>query len=318
MNDAADKTSRGDAARAAAPGWGLGHFIVAALILGVAAAGWSVAVEVMHLATQKVAVPWPADVKVDEEFRMVSLPERFGPYQVVDRDGEIFRDKGGKTDGKPDGEIVITEDVMAQLKIGTSTDRENRALRRSNWYAARIYRDNRVPAGQPLRYWRLEVYYYTGGVDVVPHVPDICLVAGGATLLSSRDVEIPVPSAPGAWGRKPVRFRRVLFQKTDYSGNTSRFVQYYAFSLNGTPESSRNVVRLRLTSPFVRHAYFAKIQFGSLSAVRDSAEADAAADAAAREFTTYFLPQVLEALPTPEDVEKLEAGAGGGRQPAAR
>jgi hypothetical protein len=290
----------------AGPPGGKGHFVFAALILGLSAAGWSVAVEVMHIATYKAPVPWAANVEVNEQFRMLSLPDRFGPYRFVSADGELWREEDGTTDGKPDGEIVPDKTMMEQLRIGTSTDKTNFRKRKSNWYTIRVYRDTRVPVGLLAGYWRLEVYYYTGGVDVVPHVPEVCGVAGGAALLGSEAMEISAPGAPGAWGAEPIDVRRAMFQKTDRQRNTSRFSQYYVFSLNGKPEHRRHMVRLRLTSPFVRHAYFAKIQFASLSPVHDPAQADMVA----REFAKYFLPQVLKTLPMPEDVRKLEAAGG--------
>ena len=306
MSGGRDERLAGRAARPAASRQGLIHFAVAAAILGIAAGGWSVAVEVLRIAVRKKAVPWPAGVEVDEEFRMVSLPGRLGPYQFVDKDGEIARDDRGlpKKDGRPDGEIEIPDDLMEQLKIGTGTDETNRPERRSNWFVARFYRDARVPPNRPLRYWRLETYYYTGGVDVVPHVPEICLVAGGARLVSRRDMAVSVPSAPGEWGSRPVKLRRILFERSDYQGQTLQYAQYYVFSLNGEPETSREVVRLKLTSPFVRHAYFAKIQFGSLTPVFDPVRADEAA----RDFARHFLPHVLKVLPMPEEIEKLESG----------
>jgi hypothetical protein len=78
-------------------------------------------------------------------------------------------------------------------------------------------------------------------------------------------------------------------------------VQYYVFSLNGRPEESRNQVRLQLTDPRVRYAYFAKIQFGLRMSVNDVAMADERA----KEFLGVALPEALRMLPMPQDVERL-------------
>jgi hypothetical protein len=280
------------------------HFLAAAVLLGSAAIGWSVAVRVLKIVTRKEAVPWPAGVAVDEEFGMTSLPEKLGPYEFVAADGEIHRDPAtGQPvkDGRPDGDVSVDEETMELLKIGTSTDEKNLPERKSNWLAIRQYRDSRVPPRQPFRYWRAEIYYYTGGGDLVPHIPEICGPAGGAVHLGSDSVQVSLPGTPGPWGGGPVEFRQARFQKTELNGTTSQYVQYYVFSLNGRPESSRNVVRLKLTSPFVRHAYFAKIQFAPLGPVVDQREADKAA----KEFARHFLPEALKVLPMPADMERL-------------
>jgi len=280
------------------------HFLAAAVLLGASAAGWSLAVRVLKIATHKEAVPWPAGVEVNDEFRMISMPDRFGPYEFVSADGELFRDQKGRPrkDGKPDGDGVIDKETMELLKIGTPTDEGNLPKRRSNWFMVRFYRDPRVEAGKGPRYWRAEAYYYTGGVDLVPHVPEICAVAGGAIHLGSEVMPIQVPSLRPPWNGQ-VGFQRAVFEQSDLDGRASRFIQYYIFSLNGRPENSRHVVRLKLTSPFVRHAYFAKIQFSPLGAVRDQQQVDAAA----KEFASHFLPAILERIPMPDDIGKLSA-----------
>ena len=281
------------------------HFVVAAVILALTAAGWSVLVELAGWATMKQPVPWPAGVEVDDEFRMVSLPDRLGPYEFVSADGELARDPQGrpKKDGRPDGEGIVDDETMGLLKIGTGTDKRNRPKRRSNWFMVRTYRDSRLGPGQSFRYWRAEAYYYTGGVDLVPHVPEICGAAGGATLLSSSVIRVRVPSLPAPWNGE-IGLRRAVFEQTALGGGTARFVQYYVLSLNGEPETRRNVVRLRLASPFVKYAYFAKIQLGPLGRVADQR----LADEAARDFARNYLPEILKAVAMPRDVEALSAG----------
>jgi len=275
------------------------HFAVAVLVLGGSALGWSVAVRVLKIATHKKPVVWPKGVMVNDEFSMVSLPDKIGPYEFVDGDGEIHRDEQGRPvrDGQPDGQASVEAETMELLKIGTSTDKKNLPERKSNWLAIRTYRDSRLRPGQRPRYWRAEIYYYTGGVDLVPHVPEICGVAGGAILIGSDKISIRLSGAPGDWGKNIVDFRRTRFEKTDLVGRKFRFTQYYVFSLNGRPECERYQVRWKLASPFIRRAYFAKIQFAPLGAVFDQREADEAA----KEFARHFLPEALKVLPLPPD-----------------
>ena len=281
------------------------HFLLAAAILVLAGAGWNAMVAAIGIVTLKEPVPWPAGVEVDEGFRTTSLPEAFGPYQFVSQDGELDVDRKGDPvrDGKPDGLAVITKDTMELLGIGTYADEQNLPGRKSNWYSIRTYRDSRLPPSHPLRYWQLDVYYYTGGVDLVPHVPETCAVAGGADYIGTTDLDVPAaPGTPAPWADRSVPFRRALFQQ-----NRTPFVQYYVFSLNGRPENDRKWVRWSLASPFVRHAYFAKIQFAPKPAPpRYVMASPAESDAAARDFATHFLPYVLKALPMPDDVQRLD------------
>jgi len=279
------------------------HFLVAAVLLAASAAGWSALVEVVGIATWKAPVPWPDGVSVDDEFRMTSLPDRLGPFEWVRGDGELERDVDGKPvrDGRPDGDVILRDDLMESLHIGTVMDKANRPKRRSNWFLVRRYRDGRRPrsGGSTYKYWSAEAYYYTGGVDPVPHVPEICLYAGGARAIRPTEVPVHIPSLPAPWNQ-PFKLRRVLYEVAR-QGITTQMAQYYVFSLNGRPTNSRYTVRWELTSPFVRHAYFAKIQFSPIAPVHDPE----LTDEAAREFARHYLPAVLKVMAMPKDVDAL-------------
>jgi len=276
------------------------HFGVAAAILGVCAVGFKAAIYHLEWATQKQPVPWPEPVSVDSStFRWEDPPEQFGGRYVLVGDGELSEEP----DGIPDGEIKLSPDIMSSLKIGTGRDKSRLADRTSNWYAARIYRDNTRSIGDPLRYWQLEVYYYTGVFDTVAHVPERCLVASGASLAGSRSIDVRVPQAREPWNQ-PLSFRGMLYERQEpTSMNIYRYVQYYVFSLNGRPETSWETVRLELAKPWVRYCYFAKIQFWPRGSIVDAQQADRAAG----EFVDHFLPVVLKAIPMPADVETLRA-----------
>ena len=105
--------------------------------------------------------------------------------------------------------------------------------------------------------------------------------------------------APGArppWDGQ-VNFRRALFAR-----GAGKFVQYYVFSLNGRPETSWEVIRATLSlSPWMRHCYFAKIQFAPYGPITHVEQTDRAAG----EFARHFLPEVLKMLPMPDDIRKL-------------
>ena len=286
--------------RAKSRGWV--HFGIAAAILGVSAVGFESAISFLELATEKQPVPWPKGVSVDRAtFRWENLPRELGGRYVLAGDGELL----SQTDGIPDGEIMLGDDIMSSLGIGTGWDKDRFPDRSSNWYVVRIYRDKTRSPGHPLRYWQLEVYYYTGALDTVPHVPERCLVAGGASLTDSRTLTVTVPKVPEAWNG-PLNLRRTLYERQDPAIiSVNQYAQYYIFSLNGRPESSWETVRLELAKPWVRHCYFSKIQFYPRGPIVNVKQADRAAG----EFMNHFLPAVLRAIPMPSDIEALGAGA---------
>ena len=274
------------------------HFLIAALILAIATGGWSAVVHFLQWATLKEPVPWPVGVEVEAKtFRNLTLPTKFGLYyrRLETKDG--IRTKAGPLDG----EQILEESVMEQLEIGTARDKRNIAKRRSNWYVSRIYLDtrkNRAPGSALL--WQLDVTQYTGGLDKVPHVPEFCVQAGGARLKGSTRLEFSAPGAREGWRRPAVR--RVLYTRTN-KGQTEQLVQYYTLSVNDEMVTNRLTVRRKLTYPWARHCYFAKIQFAPLGPVRDID----ATDRAAEEFMKQFLPDVLRTLPTAQAIDRLNS-----------
>jgi hypothetical protein len=260
------------------------RFIIATVLMAVTAAGWDMTMRGLKWAMYKDPVPWPAAVEVTSDFRLKSLPATLGPYRILE---------GEK------GDAVLNEDLLEQLKIGTALDKSRVAQRQSNWYSVRYYVLANVKSHTPYGAWRLEIYYYTGGLDKVPHVPERCLAAGGATVTGSDNVNVEIAGIPAPWNKFDIE--RTRFDATE-QGLTRQQVVYYLFSLNGQPENSWENVRATLSLPWVRHCYFAKMQFAPLvDNVSDLEEADQAA----REFLRTVLPAVLQQLPTAADVQKL-------------
>jgi len=293
----ASKTPPAAGARSRLAGLLEPHFLVAATLLALTAGGWNATIHFLQWATEKKSVPVPECVQVDpHEFRWRNMPSRMGPF-VLTGDGELNTRNGQpEFDGRPDGEIVLEGDMLSALRIGSDLDRSRLKQRCSNWYGIGIYRDSR----EPNRLWRLEVYYYTGDVDKVPHVPERCLVAGGATLLDSTGLHFAAPQAPPPWDN--TKFIRTLYQYTDSrEGITRQAVQYYTFNFNGKTESSWKAVRLGLAYPWVHYCFFAKIQFAPLTPVTDAETTDRQA----AEFARAFMPEVIRHLPTAADVAKL-------------
>ncbi|MDY6914241.1 MAG: hypothetical protein SVT52_07290 [Planctomycetota bacterium] len=296
MNTPADKKERSALMKALSWCRVERHFLAAAMVLAVTAAGWGLAKRFLKWVMHKEPVPWPANVVIDDGFRLLNFPNKLGPY-VLAADGELE----GKLDGKPDGQTTLRPDVMESLKIGTALDKERIGERQSNWHMVRTYRDSRVTVPSAYKYWRLELYYYTGGLDTVPHVPERCLVAGGARLISVKTIRFSIPAARKPWD-KPINFKVARYEVSDQRQmETRQYVQYYVFSLNGEPEDSWEKVRLALTNPFMRHCYFAKIQFAPLGEVTDPEEVRKSAE----DFLNTILPSALQALPMPDYMQRL-------------
>jgi len=263
---------------------GLVHFFVALALLA------SVAVGIYAFQRpERLPVPWPKGVRVDQQYRLITFPDRIGPYRLKDA-----------------GDVTFDEDIMRALGLGTSYDQDRRPKRCSNWYINRVYEDTRITEPtDPYKYWQFEIYYYTGLQDTVPHVPEICLEAGGVKVLGRENVLLRIPTARTGWDGG-IAFRRIHYQRIGIGGRAGhQGVEYYVFSLNGKPETRREKVRLELSYPWVRHCFFAKIQFAPTG--RGGIASVAQADAKAEEFMTFFLPVALRMLPTESDISRLDA-----------
>lgn len=278
------------------------HFLIAvALLVGMGlatvAVGWIV----------KYPIPWPQVVTVDAGLRLLTLPEALPPdlprYVKVNEDGYYY----SKKDGQIDGERVFDKKLKRALGMGTSYDRDRYPHRRSNWYVSRIYEDKWVKDKRdPYRFWRLDVYYYTGLRDKVPHIPDICLEAGGARILGSQETQMSVPALAKPW--RELDIQRIHYEFELPQGGRLQRVDYYVFSYNGGPQTNRLTVRALLANPLEKHNYFAKIQFSPAGYAGINSVDEA--NGAAREFLRAALPDVLKMLPTSADIRGLDAEAG--------
>jgi hypothetical protein len=272
------------------------HFVIAAVILAITAAGWGAATRWLQLTTLKNPVPWPTSLAVGSDFRVLSLSggkglDELGPFKRLRPNDELI-----EADANFSNWEIIKRTDLETLRIGTAVDEDRYAGRKSNWYMVRYYNDTRPAAA--IRVWRLELYYYTGEADTVPHIPDICAQAGGASILSSDTVAWQVPAAPDPWAKRDVPFHRTQYQLADGRKSSA----YYTFSMNGVFSDSRTWVRWELLNPFLRYAYFAKVQFSPASGSALPEETDRAAE----EFMRLALPELLRALPSSQDVKALE------------
>ena len=285
-----DRAARGPVR--AALGWGLANlpFVAAAAVLVASLVVWYS----LDLALVKLAVPPPETVTLIDQ-RLVSFPVRIGPYQLAEDGTLIYDRRTGQPifDGKPDGLAVVSPELLVEL--GTK-DHE------MNWYYFATYYDTRLDDRDPRAYVRLDITYYTGLLDAVPHVGALCIFAAGGRVDPGESGAVPL-SLPK--DKAPENWREIELYRTAYELKGQRRAQYHVFSVNGDPTASWVAVRLDLMSPWTRYCYFAKVQMVPVKNVnRETSEE------VCLEFARVALPEVLKYLPTAAHVRQLEAAEG--------
>jgi hypothetical protein len=189
---------------------------------------------------------------------------------------------------------------------------------------SRVYqRADTIGTNTPVAF-ELHAVYYTGMIDAVPHVPERCVVAGGGEMTSGPTVT-PVPldlSAEAGIVREEredgsVRFSdrsEVSFQRLPLPAGVeslamsiSSFEQLgsdqdiwagYFFIANGGVVASASGVRGLAYKLDSDYAYYAKVQFSSITV--DSAEELAAMAADA---LRDLFPEIMRCVPNWDQVE---------------
>lgn len=147
--------------------------------------------------------------------------------------------------------------------------------------------DESRPGGEyrPEDYIQLFVTYYTGSADQVPHVPEECYMGGGGYHVKEEAlVDVPVPALGP---NQSVQVKMLEFEGGPAMATGSKIV-LYVFNTNGRFCADRNCVRLTLGDPYVRHAYFSKLEvtFG----LQDELPAREAAIEAGKRFLSVVIP----------------------------
>ena len=109
----------------------------------------------------------------------------------------------------------------------------------------------------PLAVVTVFLTYYTGAPDQVPHIPNVCYLGSGFSIKDDYGISFSMP-ALGDLG-KDVPLQVVTFEKAGMFRRLSPTV-CYLFSVNGKLKGSRDAVRLALSNPRDRYAYFSKIE----------------------------------------------------------
>ncbi len=123
--------------------------------------------------------------------------------------------------------------------------------------------DTRRPADDPRGLVHLFITYYTGKADPVPHNPEECYSAGGASLEGRTQITVTMPGPHGKTVQIPVKvldFVPSARSSLIVQAEARPLVVAYFFYTNGKYETTRTGVRVATGSLFDRYAYYCKIE----------------------------------------------------------
>ncbi|HEV7297853.1 MAG TPA: hypothetical protein VGN72_00690 [Tepidisphaeraceae bacterium] len=285
MNKATELDHDAPSAEPTQPGgkrWGA-HFIVAVVVMSVAAIGLNAATQMFQLHFKKVAIPLKADLNDPQD----GLAARIGPWQMVSLDAPLPHDLEENLGTKQ----YVFRDYVDTRKV---TEAELAAFQDKSAMQRRYLLDQ-LQRLRPEAVINIAVTYYTGLVDTVPHVPDVCYVADGYRPVNPSDQlwDVPSPYLNGA--KLPVRF--IDFE--DQSGKRlfRRNVAYF-FQTQGNYESHPMRVRFHMQNLSQRETYFAKVEVMTTMDDRD------ASIELMKDFLTVALPEVERRLPNYPELMK--------------
>ncbi len=243
------------------------HFLVAVVILGLAAAGFQLVFKSFNLFFSKAELPLRTPLYL--------LAGRFGPYELESE------------------EPALTPEIEAVLGAHAYITRE-------------YYDTRRLQKSDPGAIIRLHVAYFTGTPDPVIHVPEVCYIAAGAQGLK-KDFETVVLDASAWQANADGSFRattgngsevslpqrEISLLAFDFAGERSgeAVTVTYFFAANGQFTGTTGIRKL-VFDIRDRYAYWCKIEVLPMG-INDRQ----AALQAVGQFLTHALPEIMLCLP---------------------
>lgn len=151
-----------------------------------------------------------------------------------------------------------------------------------------LFDDTSIDPNNPGKYVSFFVTYYTGSVDQVPHVPDVCYQGGGYDPIGADNTYLIIPQLGLPEDKLPVRV--LLFRDTKSTLIPQIKPVIYFFSVNGRFRATRNEVRLALADIREKYAYFSKVEIAFIGIQPTKEEA--------LKLTEKFLKKALPVLLT--------------------
>jgi exosortase len=246
------------------------------LVLGLSACGLGAATRFLHVAFSKLPVALARPLE--------TIPGRLGPWQQVGRD-QVLDTGVEETLGTRQYVMrdyvdtrLVDAGMLGRLSGGADKDRE------AAWTQLR--------ASSPQAVVNASVTYYTGTVEKMSHIPEVCYPADG---FESSEHEV----ATWPIGGRDIEVRLIQFEDQTKSARPTRNVAYF-FQVNGTYKSDSWAVRGQLHSLFEKHNYFAKVEL--MTMVGDRAEAAGVM----KDFLSSALPEIEKCLPDWQQVRRSE------------
>ncbi len=244
-------------------------FVVAVVIMAVAAFGMGAATSFMKLRFRKT----PVELRQPLE----KVPTQLGRWIQVSSDEPLPEDIEQTLGTKR----YIFRDYADTNLVGPQKIKELLDADRTDRRRLLTVAEGQMPRG----YVHLAVTYYTGMVDTVAHVPDRCYIADGYAPQDPETREWKMADG------ESLSVRYISFE--DATGFSSRVTKNvaYLFQVNGEMASSPTAVRVRLQDLTRADVYYAKVELMSLWRNRNEAEA------IMKDFLKEALPEIRRCLP---------------------
>ena len=269
-------------------------FVVAVLLLGMAAVAVNFATGFLRLHFKKKPVP----MRVSAFDAPDGFPSKVGAWVQISRDTPL----------DPDTEHILgTKQYVNRVYVDSRVlDPQQLDALKEMSSTERFRVLSGLQAERPEAVINLGLYYYTGLVDTVAHIPDRCYIADGY------DVSRYQTKSDERFGTYPdgrdrlVSFRYINFEDQTGQQRESKNVAYL-FHVNGHYESDPLGVRRSLQNLLEPYGYYAKIELMTVSPRRvgEAAGGQSGRDktlAAMEDFLSSALPEFERCMP---DWEKL-------------
>jgi hypothetical protein len=213
-------------------------FVLATVVLAVAAIGLNTAVARLQVHFKKSPLPLRHDLS--------TIPGQFGKWVQVSVDQPLDKELQ---------DTLGTDKYIFRDYIDTSvfTDPATVAGFTGKTHDERMELLAKLQTQHPEGVINCDVTYYTGLVDTVAHIPDRCYIASG---YEPTDYIYPV------WDLGPDRkigVRFINFEDQTGPAQIARNVAYF-FHVNGHYESDPEMVRARLQNLLEKYGYYAKVE----------------------------------------------------------
>ena len=261
-------------------------FLVAFVVLLLAAVGLNGATQFLQLHFKKLSVPLARSLDL--------IPTKLGTWVCVSKD-QLTDDV--------QQELATDQYIMRFYVDSSAVDRED-----IEQFDGKNYHEQLELLGKLRQKYRgkldraiisLAVTYYTGKADTVAHIPERCYTADGYEPTDIKTERWDLKDKQSADGKLDVRY--ISFEDQAGIARVMRNVGYF-FHANGSYTSDPIVVRGRLQSLFQKYGYYAKIELMVQDPDRE------ASGLAMQNFLQSALPEIEKCLPNWAAVTQKPAG----------